>query len=160
VNVARTFSLIDLPFLSSHCRIPLANKGENVTKEVYLRVLTNVVKPWMETVSSGKPYVFQQDGAPVHTSHLVQNWLSDNVDMFWSKEFWPPNSPDLNPLDFYVWSVVERVTNKSRHPNVALLRAAIEATFADMDCDALKRACERFRPRMEAVIQAGGGYIE
>jgi len=59
------------------------NKGENVTKEVYLRVLTNVMKPWMETVSAGKPYVFQQDGAPAHTSHLGQNWLSDNVDMFW-----------------------------------------------------------------------------
>ena len=136
------------------------NKGENVTKEVYLRVLTNVVKPWMETVSAGKPYVFQQDGAPAHTSHLVQNWLSDNVDMLWWKEFWPPNSPDLNPLDFYVWGVVERVTNKSRHPNVASLRAAIEAAFTDMDCDALKRTCARFRPRMEAVIQASGGYIE
>ncbi|CAK9808822.1 hypothetical protein ANTQUA_LOCUS5758 [Anthophora quadrimaculata] len=78
------------------------NKGENVTKEVYLHVLINVVKPWMEIVSSGKPYVFQQDGAPAYTSHFVQNWLSDNVDMFWSKEFWTPNSPDLNPLDFYV----------------------------------------------------------
>jgi len=77
--------------------------------------------------------------------------------------FGPKNSglpTDLNPLDFYVWSVVERVTNKSRHPNVASLRAAIEATFADMGRDALKRACERFRPRMVAVIQAGGGYIE
>uniref|UniRef100_T1HE22 Tc1-like transposase DDE domain-containing protein n=1 Tax=Rhodnius prolixus TaxID=13249 RepID=T1HE22_RHOPR len=63
--------------------------------------------------------------------HLVQNWLSDIVDMFRSKEYWPPNSPDLNPLDFYVWSVVERATNKSRHPNVASLRAAIEAAFAD-----------------------------
>ncbi|XP_011707025.1 PREDICTED: uncharacterized protein LOC105462195 [Wasmannia auropunctata] len=136
------------------------NKGENVTKEVYLRVLTNVVKPWIETVSSGKPYVFQQNGAPAHTSHLVQNWLSDNVEMFWSKEFWPPNSPDLNPLDFYVWDVVERVTNKSRHPNVASLRAAIETAFTDMDRDILKRACARFRPRMEAVIQANGGYIE
>lgn len=135
------------------------NKGENVTKEVYLNVLMNVVKPWMEK-ESGKPYVFQQDGAPAHTSHLVQNWLSDNVDMFWSKEFWPPNSPDLNPLDFYVWSVVVRITNKSRHPNVASLRASIEAAFADMDRASLKRACDRFRPRMEAVIRAEGGYIE
>lgn len=42
--------------------------------------------------------------SPTPTSHLVQNLLSDNVDMFLSKEFWPPNSPDLNPLDFYVWS--------------------------------------------------------
>ncbi|KAG5313072.1 MOS1T transposase, partial [Pseudoatta argentina] len=42
---------------------------------------------------------------------------------------WPPNSPDLNPLDYYVWSVVERVTNKSRHPNVTSLRTAIEVAF-------------------------------
>ena len=25
-------------------------------------------------------------------------------------------SPDLNPLDYYVWSAIERVTNKSRRP--------------------------------------------
>jgi len=106
---------------------------ETVTKEVYVNVLASVVKPWMETVASGRPYVFQQDSAPVHTSHLVQNWLSDNIDMFWSKEFWPPNSPDLNPLDYYVWNVVERVTNKSKHPNVTSLRTTIETAFVDID---------------------------
>ncbi|XP_072764892.1 uncharacterized protein [Anoplolepis gracilipes] len=57
-------------------------KHETVTKEVYLHVLTNVVKPWIDTVVPARPYVFQQDGAPAHTSHLIQNWLSDNVDMF------------------------------------------------------------------------------
>jgi len=99
--------------------------------------------------------------APAHTSYLVQNWISDthNIDMFWSKEFWPPNSPDLNPLD-YVWSVVERVTNKSRHPNVTSLWTAIEATFVDIDSATLQRACERFRSRIEAVIEADGDYIE
>ena len=64
----------------------------------------DVMKPWMETVEFVKPCVFQQDGASTHTSHLIQNWLSDNVDIFWSKEFWSPNSPDLNLLDYYVWS--------------------------------------------------------
>jgi len=61
---------------------------KTVIKEVYVNVLASVVKPWMETVASGRP-VFQQDGAPAHTSHLfdVQNWLLDNIDMFWSKEF-------------------------------------------------------------------------
>jgi len=28
---------------------------------------------------AGKPYVFQQDDAP---AHIIQNWFSDNVDMF------------------------------------------------------------------------------
>jgi len=77
---------------------------EIVTKEVYVNVLASVVKPWMETVASGRLYVFQQDGATAHTSHLVQNLLSDNIDMFWFKEFWPPNNPDLNLLDYYMWS--------------------------------------------------------
>jgi len=87
-----------------------------------LHVLIDVVKPWMETMASGRPYVFSA-GASAHTSHLIQNWLSDNIDMFWSKEFWFPNSPDLNPLDQYIWSIVERITNKSRHLNVMLLRS-------------------------------------
>ncbi|XP_032668322.1 uncharacterized protein LOC116842765 [Odontomachus brunneus] len=74
--------------------------------------------------------------------------------------FWPPNSPDLNSLDYYVWSVIERVTNKSRHPNVTSLQTAIEAAFANIDKDALQRACQRFRMRIDAVIEAKGGYIE
>ncbi|QQP55552.1 Transposable element tcb1 transposase [Caligus rogercresseyi] len=43
------------------------------------------------------PYLYQQDGVPAHTSNLVQNWCLKNLDMFWSKDFWPPSSPDLNP---------------------------------------------------------------
>jgi len=77
--------------------------------EQSLRILIDIVKPWMETMVSRRPYVCQQDGAPVHTSHLIQNWLSDNIDMFWSKELWPPNNPDLNSLD-YTWSIIERVS--------------------------------------------------
>lgn len=30
--------------------------------------------------------------------HLIQNWFSDNVDMFWPKDFWPPNSLEPSRL--------------------------------------------------------------
>jgi len=63
-------------------------------------------------------------------------------------------------LDYYVWSVVERVTNKSRHSNVMSLRTAIEATFADIDSATLQHACECFRSRIEAMIEEDEGYIE
>jgi len=59
-----------------------------------------------------------------------------------------------------VWSVVERVTNKHRHPNVTSLRIAIEAAFADIDSVTLQRACEHFRSRIKAVIEADEDYIE
>jgi len=66
----------------------------------------------------------------------------------------------LNLLNYYIRSVVERVTNKSRHPNVMSLKTVIEAAFVGMDSATLQRACERFRSRIEAIIQANGGYIE
>ncbi|KAG5344036.1 MOS1T transposase, partial [Acromyrmex charruanus] len=56
--------------------------------------------------------------------------------------------------------VVERVTNKSRHLNVMSLRTVIVAAFVGMDSATLQRACERFRSRIETVIQANGGHIE
>lgn len=40
-------------------------KGETVTKEVYLKVLRIVIKPWMETVASGRPYF----NKTTHRSH-------------------------------------------------------------------------------------------
>ncbi|QQP40066.1 Transposable element tcb1 transposase, partial [Caligus rogercresseyi] len=55
---------------------------------------------------------------------LVQNWRSENLDMFWSKEFWPPSSPDLNHCDYYLWGVLERDTNKRAHNTVDSLKAA------------------------------------
>ncbi len=96
----------------------------------------------------------------LHTSHLVQNWLSVNLQMFWSKEFWPPNSPDLNPLDYYMWGVLKRNSNKSRHPTTDFLKAAIDLAVLEMNCSHLVKACDRFHPRLEAAIEADGSWIE
>jgi len=60
-------------------------------------------------------------------------------------------------MDYYVWNVIERVT-KSRHPNVTSLQVAIEVTFANIDKDALQKACQRFR--IETIIEVKGDYIE
>jgi len=51
-------------------------------------------------------FIFQQDGAPAHTASLAQDWLSRNCPEFIRKEEWPPNSPDLNPLDYHVWGAM------------------------------------------------------
>ena len=64
-------------------------KGQNMTKKVYLNMMKTVVKPWMVQVASGKPWLYLQDGAPAHTSKLVQTLCDENLDMFWLKEFWP-----------------------------------------------------------------------
>lgn len=36
-----------------------------------------------------------------------KNCSEDALNMLWSKHFWPPNSPDLNALNFFMWGVGE-----------------------------------------------------
>src|SRR6201995_4845279 len=51
-------------------------------------------------------FVFQQDGAPGHTTRQTQDWLAVNTPDFIQKDEWPPNSPDLNPLDYCDWGLM------------------------------------------------------
>ena len=48
-------------------------------------------------------FIFQQDGAPAHMARVTQEWLHTNCLEIIEKDRWPPNFPDLNPLDYHVW---------------------------------------------------------
>ncbi|QQP54865.1 Uncharacterized protein FKW44_007845, partial [Caligus rogercresseyi] len=75
---------------------------------------------------------------------------------FWSKEFWPSSSPDLNPCNYYLWGVLERDTNKRAHNTVDSLKAAIIQAVANLSREQVAHAVGRFRHRVEAVIVKGG----
>ena len=70
------------------------------------------------------------------------------------------NERDLNPLDYFVWSYVENITNMTPHNTKASLIAAIRRVFAKLPPALVEKACSQFRIRIEAVIEAEGGYIE
>ena len=67
---------------------------------------------------------------------------------------------DLNPLDYFVWSYVENITNMTSHNTKASLIAAIRRVFAELPPALVKKACFQFRIRIEAVIEAEGDYTE
>ena len=71
-----------------------------------------------------------------------------------------PSSPELNPLDYFVWSYVEKITKMTSHNTKASLIAAIRRVFAELPPVLVEKACSQFWIRIEAVIEAEGGYIE
>ena len=70
------------------------------------------------------------------------------------------SSPDLNPLDYFVWSYVENITNMTSHNTKTSLIAAICWVFVELPPALVEKACSQFRIRIEAVIETEGGYIE
>ena len=130
------------------------------SKEYLDLVLKPHVLPWIQAnFADDDNVILMQDGAPCHTSNVVQNWLRANVN-FWPKDIWPPSSPDLNPLDYSIWANVQARVNVKQYPNTDALKVAINKVWADMSGDEVRTICARFRPRVEAVIAAEGGYID
>ena len=99
--------------------------GLKVNTKVYLDVLKSVVIPWCNQVAGGWPWEWQQDPPPAHKSKDTQAWLQKECYDFVPISHWAPSSPDLNPLDYFVWSYVENITNMTRHNTKASLIAAI-----------------------------------
>ena len=51
---------------------------------------------------SGDFFVFQQDSAPAHRARETIKLLQRETPAFISPDLWPPNSPDLNPVDYKI----------------------------------------------------------
>ena len=134
--------------------------GLKVNTKVYLDVLKSVVIPWCNQVAGGRPWVWQQNSAPAHKSKEAQAWLQKECYDFVPFSHWAPSSPDLNPLDYFVWSYVKNITNMTSHNTKASLIAAIHRVFAELLLALVEKACSQFWIRIEAVIEAEGGHIE
>ena len=81
-------------------------------------------------------FVFQQDGAP------AQDWLGVNCTDFIAKDEWPPNSPDLNPLDYHVWGAMLQAFHKL-HPKpktIAELKTALQQIWDDFPQTTINKA--------------------
>ena len=56
---------------------------------------------------SNDDFRFKQDRAPTHRSRHTVTYLRFHVPEFIESENWPPNSPDLNLMDYSVWGALQ-----------------------------------------------------
>ena len=107
-----------------------------------------------------KPLIFQQGGAPSHTSEKTQKWCQYHFPGFWSKEVWPPSSPDLNSIDFCVWSHLKADACASSHVSVEALKSSLKKAWVKIPQETLRKAAKGFHGRLEHAILDKGRHIE
>ncbi len=59
-----------------------------------------------------------------------------------------------------MWSVAERKVNEQPHNTLASLRAKISEIMAAMDREVFTCPCKKFLPRIEAIVEASGDFME
>ena len=84
-------------------------------------LLSQQLLPVMRDVS-GEFFIFQQDNAPAHRARDTVRLLEQSTPAFIPPDLWPPNSPDLNPVDYKIWSVLQQRVYQSRVHNIDELK--------------------------------------
>ena len=67
-------------------------------------------------------FVFQQDSVPAHHAHDIIQLLQRETPDFIGPDLWPPNSPDLNPVDYKICGVMQQRVYESRVNNLDELK--------------------------------------
>ena len=133
-----------------------------VTKERYTKMLMEIFPEDSEEVSSNS--IFMQDGAPAHTSRMSMEWLENRFPgrlLSNKSEFiWPPRSPDLNPLDFFLWGYMKEEIHRAQPGSITEVKQLIENFMASITEDLLQRVTGQFVSRIRKCIEANGGVFE
>jgi len=136
------------------------DKGTKVDGRYYRKtLLQKCLLPDIRQKSCGE-FVFQQDGAPSHRVKLTVEFLQQNVPNFIEPSVWPPNSPDLNPVDYAVWGALQQAVYRSPIVSLVDLKNRVRTCWASLDQQFINKAVDQWRPRLQAVIRAHGGHIE
>jgi len=131
----------------------LAFLDGNQNSDDYQKTLESYLLPSVEA-KHAEHWIFQQDGASIHTSKASRKWLRDHEIAVLD---WVAKSPDLNPIE-NVWGVLARkVYANSRHFNsVSELQKCVQEEWDDISPSFLKVLVEGMLRRFVSVLQRRG----
>ena len=87
----------------------IAEKGVKINAKVYQeKILRDVLHPLAQKHFENRAWILQQDWAPAHSAKSSIALCNELFSTVWNQTIWPSNSPDLNPMDYYVWSIMEK----------------------------------------------------
>ena len=114
------------------------------------------VFPLLDSQFGKYQYLFMQDSAPCHVSRKTISWLSDKTKLVAG---WPPNSPDLNPIEM-VWAIIKHKLPKYvGDVSIQGLKLAVRSIWQDLRLSTTNALVADFRRRLELVKQTKGESI-
>ena len=123
-------------------------------QQVLSRHLLPEAKKLLRGNVKGEP-VFLLDGAPPHTATSTLNFMRRRKILY--LKGWPPNSPDLNPIE-NLWAWLKSKTKQQDPQTAAALWHVAEQVWETVDADMCSSYVRSFGRRKRACIRKGGDH--
>jgi len=96
---------------------------------------------------SGDVFIFQQDSAPAHRAWDTIELLRHETPDFIGPDVWPANSPDLNPVDYRIWGLIQERVYQTAIRDTNYLKQCLTCVLAELMLSVVDKAIEQWRPR-------------
>jgi transposase len=134
--------------------------ARKITSAEYRDVILKTLLPEGSMIFSSQgvtSWIFQQDNDPTHKVglELVKEYnkrKTSNIAVM----TWPPNSPDLSPIE-NVWAYVDRKVQARGCTSFAEFKATVLEELKEVPKSVLSNLCASMKERVKAVLQTGGG---
>lgn len=142
------------------CKVGNICKIEGILKkEGYKKILQkHAVPSGLRLV--GPQFEFQQDNDPKHTSKLCKTYL---LNLQKKKKLkimqWPPQSPDLNPIEL-LWEELDRSVRKYCPTSASDLWEKLQQQWHSIQENTLNKLVARMPRLCKAVIKHKGGHFD
>jgi len=125
-------------------------------------MLRSSILPAIRALYENSEVFYQQDGAPPHYHRDVRAFLDENLQGHWIGTFeFPPRSPDLTPMDFYLWGTLKDVVYRKKPTMVGDLHAEIiRAACAAIPTNTLTEVAQSTVRRCNRCLAANGNHFE
>jgi len=101
---------------------------------------------------SGDFVVCQQDSAPAHRARDALQLLQCDAPEFIAPDLRPPNSPDLNPLDYKIWGTMQQRMYQRRIRDIAELKERLIDVWDGLQQSVVDEAIDEWRKRLPACV--------
>ncbi len=137
---------------SWHTLGPLVPIKHCLNTTAHLSIVADHDHPFMTTVYPSSDGYFQQDNAPCHAAQIISDWFLEHDNEFTLLK-WPPQSPDLNPIE-HLWDVVERKIRimDVQPTNLQQLRDAIMSIWTKISEECFQHLVESMPRRIKADL--------
>ena len=137
-------------------------EGVKLTSNTYCQFLKSFLEPWLEEVplSRLRNLIFMHDNAPSHAAKATTQYLGSIGFKNKTMMIWPPNSPDLNPIE-NLWGIVKRRVHADgkQYFSKDELWEAIKQAADSIPRSLISKLTESVNDRLFNIIRLNGSHV-
>jgi hypothetical protein len=137
-----------------------------LTGDIFANFLQDELPALLENVplQTWQQMFYQHDGAQPHCSLVLRQYLNHEFPNQWighgSEQNRPPQSLDLNLLDYHVWGYMKTIVYTHKVNMRELLQQILSAARSINDSAVLRKVTSSLVTRVRKCMEADGGHFE